>query len=100
MRADDLQFLGDAMAVTWYTFNDDGTPTWYQAAARQANPWVAPLNRFTWNPATNTSSFQTVGELRLSFDAARTGVFEWRLGTASGSEPFERLIEFVAAQRD
>ncbi|HET9484902.1 MAG TPA: hypothetical protein VFO79_13165, partial [Xanthomonadales bacterium] len=48
----DLQFLGDAMAVTWYTFLEDGSPTWYQAAAPAANPWRATMNRYRFDAAT------------------------------------------------
>lgn len=88
----DLQFLGDAMAVTWYTFLEDGSPTWYQAAAPAANPWTATLNRYTWNPATRSVSAQPVGELALAFEDARTARFDWRLGAQRGSEPVQRLI--------
>ncbi|HVF34444.1 MAG TPA: hypothetical protein VND91_03915, partial [Candidatus Saccharimonadia bacterium] len=88
----DLEFLGSAMAVTWYTFLEDGSPTWYQAAAPAANPWTATMNRYTWNPATRTVQAQAVGELRLAFDDARTARFDWRLGERSGSEPVQRLI--------
>ncbi len=88
----DLEFLGDAMAVTWYTFLEDGSPTWYQAAARAANPWNATLNRYTWNPATQSVDAQALGDVRLAFDGARNARFDWRLGNQSGSEPMQRLI--------
>jgi YVTN family beta-propeller protein len=82
----DLQFAGDMQFVTWYTYNDDGTPTWYQAVGPRANPWTAELRRLTWNGTTAVAGI--VGELRMNFsDAAHTS-FEWRLGSRSGSEAF------------
>jgi YVTN family beta-propeller protein len=88
----DLQFFGSAMAITWYTYLEDGSPVWYQAVAPAANPWVATLNRFDRNPATGAVLPQPVGEVRLAFDQARTARFDWRLGERSGSEPVQRLI--------
>jgi DNA-binding beta-propeller fold protein YncE len=82
----DLQFAGDMQFVTWYTYNDDGTPTWYQAVGPRANPWTAELRRLTWNGSAAIAT--SVGELRMNFsDAAHTS-FEWRLGSRSGSEAF------------
>src|SRR6185503_21014456 len=40
----DVQRLGGAMFATWYTYQDDGSPTWYQAVGDAANPWVGTLN--------------------------------------------------------
>jgi YVTN family beta-propeller protein len=86
----DLQFAGDVQFVTWYTYNDDGSPTWYQAVAPRANPWVAELKRYTWNGSAAVGA--TVGELRMNFSDAAHASFEWRLGTRSGSEPFEAQL--------
>jgi YVTN family beta-propeller protein len=88
----DLQFFGAAMAITWYTYLEDGSPIWYQALGPAANPWVATLNRFSFDPATRGVSPQAVGEVRLAFDEARVARFDWRLGERSGSEPVQRLI--------
>ena len=82
----DLEFAGDVQFVTWYTYNDDGTPTWYQAVGPRANPWTAELRRLTWNGSAAQATI--VGELRLSFSDAAHANFEWRLGTRSGSEAF------------
>jgi YVTN family beta-propeller protein len=78
----DLQYGGDQQFVTWYTYNDDGTPTWYQAVGPRANPWTADLKRYTWNGSA------VVGALRMNFSDAAHASFEWRLGSRSGSEPF------------
>jgi hypothetical protein len=88
----DLQFLGGAMFVTWYTYLDDGTPTWYQAAGASADPWSATLNRYTWNPATRAVSGEVVGNLRLDFSDAGHASLQWQLGARSGSEPLQALI--------
>lgn len=82
----DIGFAGNTQFVTWYTYNDDGSPAWYQAVAPRGNPWVAELKRYTWNGSAAVGT--TVGELRMSFTDASHASFEWRLGTRSGSEPF------------
>jgi YVTN family beta-propeller protein len=88
----DLQYLGSNMFVTWYTYQDDGTPTWYLAAAPTGNPWTGVLNRYTWNPATGYVDFQAAGELRLTFSGTGGATFDWRLGARSGSEPMQPLV--------
>jgi hypothetical protein len=75
------------MAVVWYTYEDDGTPTWYSAAAPRANPWRAELARVTRNPSTGSVTTTAAGEVTLSFQSAVQGEFRWRLGSRSGSEP-------------
>lgn len=87
----DLQYAGEAMFATWYTYEDDGTPVWYQAAAARATPWVGELRRFS-RAANGTISAAVVGELRLNFSDARNGTLSWRLGTRSGSEPIQPLL--------
>ena len=88
----DLQQLGGAMFVTWYTYLDDGTPTWYQAAAAMADPWVGTLNRYTWDAASGGVRGEVVGELRLDFADAGHASLQWRLGARSGNEPLQALI--------
>lgn len=88
----DLQNSGSTLFATWYTYLDDATPTWYQAAAPMADPWVATLNRYTWNPATGGVRGELVGELRLDFSDAGHASLQWRLGARSGGEPLQALI--------
>ncbi|GMU44723.1 MAG: hypothetical protein AMXMBFR25_27090 [Lysobacterales bacterium] len=86
----DLGHAGTAMFATWYTYADDGSPTWYQAVAPRANPWVAELKRYTWNGSAAVGT--TVGELRMVFSDASHASFEWRLGSRSGSEAFSAQL--------
>jgi len=88
----DVQHAGDALSVIWYTYESDGSPTWYLAAAPRANPWRAELRRFTWDAAGATAQSSAVGELLLSFDDARRATFAWRLGSRSGSERMEAAL--------
>lgn len=86
----DLQFAGDTQFVTWYTYNDDGTPTWYQAVAPRANPWVAELRRYTWDGSAAVSS--SAGQLQLQFTDAGNVSFGWTLGTRSGNETMQAQL--------
>lgn len=89
----DLQYLGQNMFVLWYTYNDDGTPTWYLAVGPRAQAWRGDLQRFTLDPASGVVAPETVGELRLEFSAANRGNFHWQIGTRNGSESVQPLIE-------
>jgi YVTN family beta-propeller protein len=86
----DLQFAGDTQFVTWYTYNDDGSATWYQAVASRANPWVAELKRYTWNGSAAVGT--TVGQMRLDFADAGNVSFGWTLGSRSGTEPMQAQL--------
>lgn len=77
-------------AIIWYTFLQDGTPTWYLGAAPKpgANQsvWRVPLDRYTWNGDVATPT--TVGELVLSFSDPRAFQFSWNLDGQTGSERY------------
>ncbi len=92
----DLQYAAGAMAVTWYTYEDDGTPVWYQAAAPTATAWQGVLNRFTRNASTGRVSAEAVGTLRLDAIGARHAMFSWQMGTRSGQEPVTALLTSAA----
>lgn len=89
----DLQYLGSNMFVTWYTYADDGSPTWYQAVGPIATPFVGALNRYTWNGAAGGVTGSEVGQMRLTFTDARNGSFTWQLGSRSGTEAVQTLVE-------
>lgn len=93
----DLQHAGGVMALTWYTYDDAGTPTWYQAVAARANPWTAELLSFRWNAASGRAESETAGSVTLSFADAEQAQFAWRLGNRQGSEPVQRLLKLDQA---
>ena len=83
---------GDQWAALWYTYLQDGSPTWYylQAAAPGANGhWRAPIYRSTWNGSANR--LVVVGEATLVPNLAPDPggfVFSYTLDGESGSEAF------------
>jgi len=91
----DLEVLGDNLFITWYTYEDDGTPVWYQAAGpfdRAAGTWSADFRRFVWLAGGGVDS-EVVGSAALTFDDASHARFDWTLegGARSGSEPMQVL---------
>lgn len=79
-----------AWALVWYTYLEDGTPTWYLAAGAapqgNAGAWRASLLRYTWN---GTPVANNVGEVMLTFNSASSFTFSWLLDGQYGSEPFQ-----------
>lgn len=88
----DLQFAGDTLAVTWYTYLPDGEPVWYQAVGPYVgSTWTAPLNRFRLPAAGQPPLATAVGSMTLAFAAGERAELRWSIDGASGSEPLQRL---------
>jgi subtilisin family serine protease len=88
-----LYELGGAWGFIWYTYLQDGTPTWYLGAAPRPNAeqglWRVHLDRFVWN---GSEAIPTeVGEAILSFREPDAFQFSWNLDGQSGSERYQRI---------
>jgi len=89
-----VDFAGDQWVAVWYTYLEDGTPTWYysQAAAPAAGGsggWSAPLFRIGWNGDATTST--EIGQMIVTPTGADSMVFSYNLDGDSGSEKMLRL---------
>jgi hypothetical protein len=88
----DVQFAGSNLFVTWFTYQDDGSPTWYVAVAPYARPWRAPMSRVVWDPIAGHAIVTEVGQMTMNFTGARAGRVDWQIANRSGSEPLQPLI--------
>lgn len=81
--------VGDSWGLAWYTYLQDGTPTWYLGVADQnvlaRHLRNVKLQRFSWDGS--TAQGVVVGEAQLAFDSDRQFTFSWNLDGESGSEP-------------
>ena len=89
-----VDFAGSQWVAVWYTYLEDGTPTWYysQAAAPTAGGsgiWSAPLFRIGWNGSATTST--EVGQMVVTPTGNTGMVFSYNLDGDSGSEKMVRL---------
>ncbi|HET7842603.1 MAG TPA: hypothetical protein VFL14_00520, partial [Xanthomonadales bacterium] len=77
----------------WYTYLQDGTPTWYLAQAVKpgagASTWKAPLYRFTWNGTSNQGT--VVGDAYITQSGPSSFTWSWLVDGEWGSEPMERV---------
>ncbi len=88
----DVQFAGETLAVTWYTYATDGTPTWYLAVAAFAgNSWSADLQRYALPAAGQSPVGSSAGSITLAFADAEHAELRWTIDGAAGSEPIERF---------
>ena len=74
-------------ALLWYTYRDDGTPTWYYAQGpRTAGvPWVWPLYRAAWDGVTR--HLAPVGRIALTPRTKSGGIsYTWDIDGETGSE--------------
>jgi subtilisin family serine protease len=80
--------------VYWYTYLEDGTPTWYAAQADEplngAAAWSAPLFSVNWD-GSQVNTYSVLGDMILTPLAADELEFSWHLFGDAGSERFTRL---------
>ena len=85
---------GGQQLVDWYTYLEDGTPTWYAAQAAAPAPgtgaWTAPLARINWNGAA-VNTVAVVGDVILTPIDATNFMYSWHLDGQTGSERFSLL---------
>jgi hypothetical protein len=89
-----VDFAGDQWVAVWYTYLEDGTPTWYysQAAAPAAGGsglWSAPLFRIGWNGSATTST--EIGQMLVTPTGPTSMVFSYNIDGDSGTEKMVRL---------
>jgi hypothetical protein len=88
-----LSRAGGQQVVDWYTYLEDGTPTWYVAQnlapAANAGVWTSTLYRASWDGSMATPT--PVGDVTLTALSSDHAMFSWHLYGASGSEAFELL---------
>jgi hypothetical protein len=83
---------GDVLAGLWYTYKQDGTPTWYylQGARPEAHGvWRGTLHRSVW--LRDRNRLTPVGEAIVTPDAGRGAVFTYSLDGEWGSEKLEHF---------
>ena len=92
-----LSRAGAQQALDWYTYLEDGTPTWYDAqgdlplgSVNTGGDWSAPLTRINWNGSA-VNSRTVVGDVELTPIDASQLIFSWHLDGKSGSERYIRL---------
>jgi hypothetical protein len=80
---------GNQWAGLWYTYLQDGTPTWYylQGTAPGSNgQWQGRIYRSAWDGSRN--ALTAVGEAIVTPSAADAFTFSYHLDGESGSEAF------------
>ncbi len=85
--------IRDQFAVGWFTYEPDGSPTWYTAQGTWTADGTAemPLQRHAWRDGRHAGAV-TVGSLRLTFRGAERVEAQWTLGVDRGTwnlVPFE-----------
>ena len=84
---------GGQQVVDWYTYLEDGTPTWYVAQdiapAAGVGTWTSTLYRVTWDGGAGTPT--PVGNTTLTATSADHLMFSWHLYGQTGSEAMQLL---------
>lgn len=87
----DVQYDGSNLIMVWYTYNDDGTPTWYLASGPlSGTTWTSSLDTYVWDGTKATAT--SVGTATFDFKDATHADFSWEINGKTGTEPFEFLV--------
>jgi hypothetical protein len=84
---------GGQQVVDWYTYLEDGTPTWYVAQdiapAAGVGTWASTLYRVTWDGGAGTPT--PVGDMTLTATSTDHLMISWHLYGQTGSEAMQLL---------
>ena len=87
----DIQTAGNALFLAWYTYEDDGEPTAYQAVAPlTGRHWEANLQQSSRNPQSGAITTRTVGRVSIDFTSDTDARLGWRFD-ARGTTGSERI---------
>ena len=87
----DIQYDGVNLIIVWYTYNADGTPTWYLASGPlSGTSWTSSLDTYTWDGATATATSE--GTVTLEFTDSTNAQLSWVINGVQGSEPFQFFV--------
>lgn len=90
----DVAFSGEFLGLTWYRYDSENQPTWYQAAAHKSqngNSWKAALNHFTWDGTRARGT--TVGTVAFTYTDTGHGIMTFTTDDKTYSEPAVGIIE-------
>ena len=82
----------DQWVTVWYTYLEDGTPTWYYsqgAAPTAAGLWKSELFRVTWDG--DSTHAVDVGDVIITPTGTQSMTFNFNLDGKSGSESMVRV---------
>lgn len=85
----DLQTRDNVLFLLWYTYNDQGQPTAYQAAAPLTGPsWSARLRLANRNMQSGAITLTEVGDISIDFSSDTAAQLRWKFDARSsgGSE--------------
>jgi subtilisin family serine protease len=84
---------GPFWGVIWYTYLQDGTPTWYYIDGRAPGAsgiFTGSILRGAWNGTSTT--LVEVGTAKITITSANTFRFDYNLDGQTGSEPMETFV--------
>jgi len=88
--------IGTVWFGLWYTYNQDGSPTWYTmeapAPTGTSMVWTSPINRVSYNPTATAALEVPVGTANLSMTSANTFSFNYNLDGETGSETMSAFV--------
>lgn len=90
-RGFDIQIFGNRLAILWYTYDEQGQPTWYISAGELNGFHYESELLLTHLTPEGVFENESVGTLILDFTSERLLNMQWTIGELAGGEPMQWL---------
>ncbi len=91
-RGFDIQVFNNRLSVIWYTFDDEGLPTWYISSGDlNGFEYTGNFDKTHLNPD-GSFSLENVGTISIEFSDERNAQINWQINNVQGSEAIQWLV--------
>lgn len=91
-RGFDIQVFNNILSVIWYTFDEQGLPTWYiSSGALNGFDYTGTFQKTHLNPDASVS-IEDAGSINIQFNSERQAQINWTIGTNQGTEAIKWLV--------
>ncbi len=99
-RGFDIQVFNNRLSVIWYTFDEQGLPTWYISSGELSGfKYSGGFDKTKLNPD-GSFTLENVGTISIDFSDERNAQIIWQINNSQGSENIEWLVWSYAEEID
>ena len=91
-RGFDIQVFNNSLSVIWYTFDEQGLPTWYISSGElNGFEYTGTFQKTHLNPDASVT-VKDAGSININFNSERQALINWEIGTNQGTEEIKWLV--------
>ena len=91
-RGFDIEIFNNRLVVIWYTYDEEGLPTWYISSGEfEGFTYTGNFDKTHLNPD-GTFTSKNVGSISIVFDNERTAQVDWQIDEVQDSESIQWIV--------